>query len=380
MKKIIFLDRDGTLITEPDDFQIDSFEKLRLVDNVIPCLKLLMDNGFKLVMITNQDGLGTKSYPMEKFNQIQQFLIELFKSQGIEFLQVLVCPHFHHQNCQCRKPKIQLLIDYLQDPSIDWNNCYVIGDRASDLELATNLKITGYLIKSLASLKDINNANKSYEFYSWNQITSKILASDRIACIHRSTKETEVSVKVNLDLSSKPEISTGLGFFDHMLEQIGYHGKFLLQIKASGDLHIDHHHLIEDCGIALGQCLKKAISDKVNINRYGFCLPMDESQCKVVLDLSSRAFFVFKGKFTQGYVGSDNIDVNMFKHFFLSLSNSLECTLHITVEGENNHHMIESMFKCFAKTFNVAISRSTKPNPTLSFNNSCTIPSSKESL
>ena len=330
-KRVLFIDRDGTLIEEPADEQIDSLEKIKLLPNVIPALLKLQSAGFELVIVSNQDGRGTPSFPEENFLKPQNFLRELFGSQGICFAAEFFCPHFSKDNCECRKPKLGLLTDYLKQ-AIDLSNSYVIGDRETDLQLARNLGVQGIRV---ATAKNPGE--------TWDEIAVRLSKRERVAEVTRKTKETDINVQVNLDRETPIIIHTGLGFFDHMLEQIARHGGFSLELNCSGDLHIDEHHTIEDCALALGQALRMALGDKKGIGRYGFLLAMDESLAQVAIDLSGRAYFVWEGTFGRDQVGQ--LPTELVPHFFRSLSDTLGAAVNIKVTGENTHHMIEACFK-----------------------------------
>lgn len=342
-KKYLFIDRDGTLIYEPEDKQIDSIEKFKLLSQVIPSLLKLQQAGFTLVMISNQDGLGTPNFPMTSFIAPQKLLLEILQSQGINFAEILICPHFANDGCNCRKPKIGLLSEYLIEQKIDRMRSYVIGDRATDIELANNLGVKGLLISQEDST-------------SWNKIIDEILHSNRQAFVIRKTNETDIKVEINLDHSNKIIIETGIGFFDHMLEQLAKHSGIGLTINVKGDLDIDEHHTVEDVAITLGQAFRQALGDKLGIQRFGFLLPMDEALAEIALDLCGRAFFQFQGTFNREKVGE--LATELVPHFFRSLSTSLEATLHMKVIGENSHHMIEALFKGLGKTLKQAINRS----------------------
>lgn len=333
-RKILFLDRDGTLIKEPADFQIDSVEKFELIPGVIPALLSLRDAGWRFVMVTNQDGLGTKSYPKRKWTQIQNLLIGILDSQGVTFDAVLVCPHFEKDGCPCRKPKLGLLNDYLSDPSWDRKRSRVIGDRDTDLTLAKNMGIG------------------AIKMGAWPRIAQELLGERRVGEVVRKTKETRIAATVDLDGDGTAKVKTGIGFFDHMLEQLSKHGGFDLSLTANGDLHIDEHHTVEDAGLAIGAALRQALGDKIGIGRYGFTLPMDETQASAALDLSGRAFFKFDGKFPRESVGG--LSTEMVPHFFRSLSDALGATLHLSVTGENSHHMVESCFKAVGRALREA--------------------------
>ncbi len=340
-KKILFIDRDGTLITEPFDQQIDRLDKFALEPDTIPALLRLRDAGWKFVMVTNQDGLGTPSFREEEFKPLQKLLIDILASQGIEFEAVRVCPHTVADKCDCRKPKLGLLPDYVR--ATDWSRelSAVIGDRETDLQLAQNLGIRG-----------IRYAQKSL---GWAEIARLLVDAPRRATIVRNTKETKITVSVDLDQAAPAQLSTGLGFFDHMLEQIAKNAGITLAIKCDGDLEIDEHHTVEDVGIALGQALKQALGDKRGVGRYGFVLPMDEAQAQVALDLSGRAYFTFEGKFPREMVGE--LPTELVPHFFRSLSDALAATLQMSVIGDNTHHMVETLFKGFGRALRPAIAR-----------------------
>jgi len=340
--KVLFLDRDGTLNVEPEDNQVDELAKVELVPGVIPALLALRDAGYRFVMVTNQDGLGTDSFPTADFELCQQHILALFASQGIEFDEVFVCPHLPADNCGCRKPKAGLLSRYLASTALDVPACAVIGDRQTDLELAANIGVRGLLVNPAAG----------YE-HSWDGIRATLLSGARRARVARRTRETSIEVEVNLDESVPVEIGTGIGFLDHMLEQIAKHGGFSLQLRCNGDLDVDEHHTTEDIAICLGQSLRDALGDKRGIARYGFLLPMDESEARVALDLSGRAAFRFKGKFSRDRVGG--LPTELVPHFFRSLAESLGAALHIRVRGDDNHHMIEACFKAVGRTLRQAI-------------------------
>ncbi len=336
-QKILFIDRDGTLLVEPEDKQVDSLAKLQLMPMVIPALLKLKMAGYQFVMVSNQDGLGTKQYPIEDFNAPHQMMLGLFGSQGINFESIKVCPHFEQDNCDCRKPKVGLVMDYLTAQVIDRENSFVIGDRQTDLKLATNMGIKGILIDDKTG---------------WEEVVSKILESARKAEVTRTTNETHIEIRVDLDNPKEHTIETGIGFFDHMLEQLAKHGDFGLRVMVKGDLHIDDHHVVEDTALALGQALADALGDKKGIGRYGFVLPMDEALAQVSIDLCGRAYFDFKGNFVRDKVGE--LSTECVPHFFRSLSENLGAALHISVTGENTHHMVESIFKAVGRSLRQA--------------------------
>jgi imidazoleglycerol-phosphate dehydratase/histidinol-phosphatase len=341
-ERIVFVDRDGTLIEEPPDEQVDAVEKVRLMPGVIAALLAIRNAGFKFVMVTNQDGLGTPSLPQAAFDPPHRFVLDLFASQGIVFDAVFICPHFKHEGCDCRKPKPGMVRDYLQTHALQREHCYMIGDRDTDLEFAANLGVHG-----LRVLLD----GAAHE--TWPQIAQRIVGTARRATVRRQTKETDISVTVDLSREGPSTVSTGLGFFDHMLEQIARHGGFALDLRAQGDLHIDEHHTIEDCALALGTALREALGDKRGIARYGFLLAMDESEAQVALDLSGRPFFVWEGRFGRERVGE--MPTELVPHFFRSLAESLGAALHVSVRGDNSHHMIEACFKGVGRSLRQAI-------------------------
>lgn len=340
-KKILFIDRDGTLIVEPDDYQIDRIEKLSFMPAVIPSLLKLKQAGFSFVMVSNQDGLDTPSLPISDFTFPHELMLRIFESQGITFEAVRICPHKSVDNCACRKPKIGLVLDYLVDQKIDRDHSYVIGDRDTDMQFATNLGINGIRID-----QDTN---------TWTNVVNKILMQPRYATYTRKTKETSVTATVNLDVKDDIRIDTGIGFFNHMLEQLAKHGGFSLSLSVSGDLEVDDHHTVEDTAITLGEAIKKALGDKLGIGRYGFVLPMDESLAQVAIDLCGRTYFVFNCQFNREKVG--DLSTELIPHFFRSFADGLKATLHIDVDGENTHHIIESIFKCVGRALRQAFQK-----------------------
>jgi len=341
----LFIDRDGTLVEEPADEQVDALEKIRFMPGVFAGLFALQEAGFRLVMITNQDGLGTPSFPTEQFQRCQDFIVRSFASQGVTFDAIYVCPHRPGDQCECRKPQTGLLQDWLGTHSIDVARSAVLGDRDSDMQLADNLGVRGLRIKAEASPPT---------HYTWPQAVRELLV--RRATLTRQTRETDIQVRVELDGSDAIEVSTGIGFFDHMLEQLARHGGFGLHLHCKGDLDIDEHHTVEDCALTLGAALRSALGDKAGIGRYGFLLPMDEAEAQVAIDLSGRPWFVFEGHLPRESVGA--LPTELVPHFFRSLSDSLGCALHITVRGENTHHMIEACFKGVGRALRPALHRS----------------------
>ena len=340
--RVLFVDRDGTLIVEPEDEQVDRLDKVRLVDGVIPALIELMRHGYRLVMVSNQDGLGTDSFPEADFHLCQEHVIALFASQGIVFDAVFICPHLPDDGCDCRKPRTGLLTRYLAETALDVSRSAVIGDRATDIELADRLGLRGFLL-------DPSGGRNT----GWPGIVDALCHAERKASADRRTKETDITVTVNLDCEAPIDVATGIGFFDHMLEQIAKHGGFSLTLRCNGDLEIDEHHTVEDTAITLGAALREALGNKLGIGRYGFLLPMDESEAKVSLDLSGRGAFVFNAAFPRDRVGE--LSTEMVEHFFRSLAESLGAALHIEVTGKNTHHMIEACFKSVGRSLRQAV-------------------------
>lgn len=340
-RKLLFVDRDGCLIEEPADQQIDSYEKLALLPGVIAALQRFVDAGYELVMVTNQDGLGTGSFPEPHFSGPHELLLRILASQGIRFREVLIDRSFAHESLDTRKPGIGMVRHYLADDSWSRTASAMVGDRETDLQFAANLGVRGFRVGA--------------QGIDWSELAHQWLDAPRTAIVTRDTKETAIVVRVDLDRVAEPKASTGLGFFDHMLEQIGKHGGFSLQLECEGDLHIDEHHTIEDCALALGQALRQALGDKRGIGRYGFTLPMDESQASAVLDLSGRPCFVFEGSFPRERVGE--VPTELVPHFFRSLCETLGANLHLVVHGDNAHHMVEACFKVVARVLRQAIRR-----------------------
>jgi imidazoleglycerol-phosphate dehydratase/histidinol-phosphatase len=341
LRRILFLDRDGTLIHEPPDEQIDSLAKFALVDHVIPALIELRDAGYEFVMVSNQDGLGTPSFPVEHFTPPQELLLQILGSQGIRFSAIHIDPHFAHQQAPTRKPGIGMLLDYLRSGELDFAASAVIGDRQTDLDLATNLGVRGFRL--------------GLGHWDWPGIAHALARAPRTAVVERKTKETRIRVEVDLDREGAAEVSTGLGFFDHMLEQIGRHGGFKLALRCEGDLHVDEHHTVEDSALALGEALRQALGDKRGIARYGFVLPMDETRAEALVDLSGRPWLVFEGQFPRDRVG--DLPTELVPHFFRSLSDALGANLHLRVDGDNAHHMVEACFKATARALRMALRR-----------------------
>jgi imidazoleglycerol-phosphate dehydratase/histidinol-phosphatase len=343
-ERILFVDRDGTLIEEPPDEKVDRLDKIKLMPGVIPALIELKSADLKFVMVTNQDGLGTPDLPTRQFDEAHRFVLDLFASQGLVFDAVFICPHYKHEDCGCRKPKLGMVEDYLRTHSIDRARSFMVGDRDTDLEFADKLGIAGLRVL-------VGGAPET----TWPAIAARILGVTRTARIERHTKETRITGQVDLSREGPSRIATGLGFFDHMLEQIARHGGFALQLDCHGDLQIDEHHTVEDCALALGAALREALGDKQGIARYGFLLPMDEAEAQVAIDLSGRPYFVWEGRFERERVG--DMPTELVPHFFRSLAETLGASIHLRVRGENTHHMVESCFKAVGRSLRQAIRR-----------------------
>ena len=364
MKKVLFIDRDGTLIVEPPvDYQVDSLEKLEFYPGVFQNLSgIAKELDFELVMVTNQDGLGTGSFPFEDFIKPQEKMMKAFENEGILFSDILIDKSFEHENLPTRKPGTGMMGKYIYG-DYDLKNSFVIGDRLTDVQLAKNLGTQAILIGNSA------NEDAVLTTTNWQDIYRYLKQIPRKAKVSRKTNETRIEVEVNLDGSGKSEISTGLYFFDHMLEQISRHGNMDLKIKVEGDLQVDEHHTIEDTGIVLGEAFLKALGKKKGIERYGFLLPMDDCLAQVAMDFGGRPWLVWDAVFKREKIG--DVPTEMFYHFFKSFTDSAKCNLSIKAEGENEHHKIESVFKAFAKAVKMAVNRSD-----LNFN----LPSTKGSL
>jgi imidazoleglycerol-phosphate dehydratase/histidinol-phosphatase len=349
MKKVLFIDRDGTLVIEPPvDFQLDSLEKLVFYPGVFQGLsKIVKELDYELVMVTNQDGLGTDSFPENTFWPAHNKMLEAFKNEGIEFSQIFIDKSFPEDNAPTRKPRTGLLNKYIYG-NYDLENSYVIGDRATDIELAKNLKSKSVFIGE-------NDANATVSTTSWEEIYAYLKSKPRKATVVRKTKETNILVEVNLDGNGSGDFSTGVGFFDHMLEQISKHGNIDLKVKVAGDLEIDEHHTIEDVAITLGEAFVNALGSKKAIERYGFLLPMDDCLTQVAIDFGGRSWLVWDAHFKREMVGE--MPSEMFMHFFKSFSDAAKCNLNIKAEGDNEHHKIESIFKAFAKAIKMAVNK-----------------------
>ncbi|SMP27949.1 bifunctional histidinol-phosphatase/imidazoleglycerol-phosphate dehydratase HisB [Chryseobacterium profundimaris] len=364
MKKVLFIDRDGTLILElPIDFQVDSLEKLEFYPGVFQNLsRVAKELDYELVMITNQDGLGTESFPYEDFIRPQEKMLKAFENEGIVFSDILIDKSFENENLPTRKPGIGMLGKYIYG-NYDLENSFVIGDRHTDIQLAKNLGSKSILISK------VQNVEADLTTESWSEIAQFLTNIPRKAKVSRKTNETEIEIEVNLDGSGTSEISTGLHFFDHMLEQISKHGNLDLKINVKGDLQVDEHHTIEDTGIVLGEAVLKALGNKKGIERYGFLLPMDDCLAQVAIDFGGRPWLMWEADFNREKIG--DVPTEMFYHFFKSFTDSAKCNLNIKVEGENEHHKIESVFKAFAKAVKMAVKQTDQ-----NFN----LPSTKGSL
>ncbi|HMI03458.1 MAG TPA: bifunctional histidinol-phosphatase/imidazoleglycerol-phosphate dehydratase HisB [Pedobacter sp.] len=363
MKKVLFIDRDGTLIKEPEDEQIDSFAKLEFYPKALYYLsRIAAELDYTLVMVTNQDGLGTDSHPEENFWPVHNFIMDTFAGEGVIFSEVIIDKTFAHENAITRKPNTGLLQHFLNE-GYDLANSFVIGDRLNDVVLAKNLGAKAIWLRNNDGLGAAENLGKVEELSEyialqtsdWVDIYTMLKAGTRTVHHERNTNETKISIDIDLDGTGKAEIHTGLNFFDHMLDQIARHGSIDLHIKTDGDLHIDEHHTIEDTGIALGEAFAKAIGNKLGLERYGFCLPMDDCLAQAAIDFGGRAWIVWDAEFKREKVG--DVPTEMFYHFFKSFSDAAKCNLNIKAEGDNEHHKIEAIFKAFAKAIKMAIKR-----------------------
>jgi len=358
MKTALFVDRDGTLVIEPPvDYQLDSLDKLEFYPKVFNNLYFIRKNlDFELVMVTNQDGLGTASFPEETFWPAHNKILKAFENEGVTFDDILIDRSFPEDNAPTRKPRTGMLGKYLSG-EYDLSNSYVIGDRLTDIELAKNLGCKAILLNDESLLADRIDLREVciLATTNWDNITEILFAKERCALVQRKTKETDISIEINLDGCGKTTVSTGLNFFDHLLEQIGKHSGIDLTINAKGDLQVDEHHTIEDTAIALGEAIYKALGSKRGIERYGFCLPMDDCLCTVALDFGGRSWLVWETGFNRERVG--DMPTEMFMHFFKSLSDAAKMNLYIKAEGQNEHHKIEGVFKAFAKALKMAIKR-----------------------
>jgi imidazoleglycerol-phosphate dehydratase / histidinol-phosphatase len=340
LSPVLFVDRDGTLIEEPPDEQVDSLAKVRFIPGVFAALSALRRAGFRIVMVTNQNGIGSPAFPQDAFEAPHRFVIDAFASQGIDFEAVFVCPHLPSEGCGCRKPRIGLVERWLRAAQVDLAASAMVGDRDTDLEFARNIGVRGLRVQLAGTAQE-----------TWPAIVRELTA--RRARVERVTRETTVRVSIDLDSEMPARIATGIGFFDHMLDQLAKHAGFSLELECRGDLHIDEHHTVEDTALGLGEALRNALGDKAGIRRYGFLLPMDEARAQVAIDLSGRGVSVFEGRFGRDLVGA--LPSELIPHFFRSLADALGAAIHITVIGENTHHMIEACFKGTGRALREAI-------------------------
>ena len=362
MKKVLFIDRDGTLTLEPGDYQVDAFEKLVFYPEVFRYLSsIARELDYELVMVTNQDGLGSDRFPEEEFWPYQNHLVKSFENEGVVFSKIFIDRTFPHDKADTRKPGIGMLTGYLDNPEYDLSASYVIGDRLTDMQLAKNLGAKGIFIDNNVDLGANEVTDSALEetialtTKSWEAIYHMLLLKERAVRFERNTNETKISIDLNLDGAGKSQIDTGIAFFDHMLDQLARHGGVDLNIKTEGDLEVDEHHTIEDTAIALGESFARALGDKKGIERYGFTLPMDESLAQVALDFGGRSWLVWEAEFKREMVGQ--MPTEMFYHFFKSFADGAKANLNIKAEGMNEHHKIESIFKGFAKAIKMAIKR-----------------------
>jgi imidazoleglycerol-phosphate dehydratase / histidinol-phosphatase len=347
MKKVLFIDRDGTIIEEPEDEQVDSYEKLAFLPGAIGALsKIAKETDYELVIVTNQDGLGTGSFPEETFWPVQNLMLNILKGEGVLFREIFIDRSFPHENLPTRKPGTAMLVNYLSS-GIDLNESYVIGDRPTDIQLAKNLGCRSIFINKTKS------PDAELSTTDWNEVYSFLKKRPRRASVERNTSETKIRIELNLDGSGKCTADTGIGFFDHMLEQIARHGNIDLSIKVKGDLHIDEHHTVEDVALTLGDAFLKALGGKKGIERYGFTLPMDDCLAQVAIDFGGRPWLIWDVQYMREKIGE--LPVEMIFHFFKSFSDSSKCNLNIRAEGENEHHKTEAIFKAFAKSIKMAV-------------------------
>lgn len=363
MKKVLFIDRDGTLILEPEDYQIDSFSKLKFYPEVFTYMaKIVKELDYELVMVTNQDGLGTEAHPEANFWPVHNFVMEAFKNEGVIFSEVLIDKTYPHENAPTRKPQTGLLTNYFSE-EYDLENSFVLGDRITDVELAKNLGAKGIYLNQANDLgsEEISSKREELEGFialettDWKRIYEFLKLEDRVVSLSRNTNETKINIELNLDGTGNSDISTGLPFFDHMLDQIARHGAMDLRIQVEGDLEVDEHHTIEDTMIALGEVFAKALGNKLGIERYGFCLPMDDCLAQVAIDFGGRNWLVWDADFKREMIGK--LPTEMFYHLFKSFTDGARCNLNIKAEGSNEHHKIEAIFKAFAKAIKAAVKR-----------------------
>jgi len=361
MKNVLFIDRDGTLVLEPEGYQLDTFEKLVFYPEVFTYLaKIAKELDFELVMVTNQDGLGTASFPEETFWPVQDFLIQSFKNEGVQFNEILIDKSLPADNAPTRKPRTAMMNHYLDKADYDLKNSFVIGDRLTDMELAKNLGSQGIFIANDPELgQDETTANADLPIVltttSWKDIYAFLKLEQRQFDYERKTNETDIKLKLNLDGTGKSSIDTGIAFFDHMLDQLARHGSMDIEFEVKGDLEVDEHHTIEDTAIALGEAFAQALGNKLGIERYGFCLPMDDCLAQVAIDFGGRNWLVWETEFKREMIGK--MPTEMFFHFFKSFSDGAKANINIKAEGTNEHHKIEAIFKAFAKAIKVAVKR-----------------------
>ncbi|TXI68007.1 MAG: bifunctional histidinol-phosphatase/imidazoleglycerol-phosphate dehydratase HisB [Flavobacterium sp.] len=366
-KRVLFIDRDGTLVLEPENYQLDSLTKLEFYPKVFQFLsKIAKELDFELAMVTNQDGLGTLSFPEETFWPTQNFILKAFENEGITFDEIFIDRSFPEDNAPTRKPRTGMLTKYLNNPEYDLENSFIIGDRITDVELAKNLGSKAIFIKNeenlggneiATSLEELQNVI-ALQTTDWQKIYEFFKLDERTASIKRTTNETDIAITLNLDGTGKSNINTGISFFDHMLDQIARHGQMDLDIQVKGDLEVDEHHTIEDAAIALGEVFAKALGNKLGIERYGFCLPMDDCLAQVAIDFGGRNWLVWEAEFKREMIGQ--MPTEMFFHFFKSFTDGAKANLNIKAEGTNEHHKIEAIFKAFAKAIKVAVKRDTE--------------------
>ena len=366
MKKVLFIDRDGTIVIEPTDFQLDSLNKLEFYPKAFQYLaKIANELDYELVMVTNQDGLGTDSFPEETFWPTQNFILRAFENEGVLFDDIFIDRSFPADNAPTRKPRTGMLTKYIDNPNYDLTNSFVLGDRITDVSLAKNLGAKAIFLKQQEGLgSDEIKENEDFsdvislQTTDWKTIYEFLKLEARSASIERKTHETDISIHLNLDGTGKSKIDTGIAFFDHMLDQIARHGQMDLEITVKGDLEVDEHHTIEDTAIALGEVFAKALGNKLGIERYGFCLPMDDCLSQVAIDFGGRNWLVWETEFKREMVGK--MPTEMFYHFFKSFSDGAKANINIKAEGTNEHHKIEAIFKAFAKAIKVAVKRDTE--------------------
>ncbi|MDQ5929855.1 MAG: imidazoleglycerol-phosphate dehydratase / histidinol-phosphatase [Bacteroidota bacterium] len=367
MKKILFIDRDGTIVLEPKGYQLDSLEKLEFYPKSFQYLaKIATELDYELAMVTNQDGLGTASFPEETFWPTQNFILRAFENEGVLFDDIFIDRSFPEDNAPTRKPRTGMLTKYIDNPNYDLANSFVLGDRITDVELAKNLGAKAIFLKQEEGLGGTETSVAHEELETvialqttdWKKIYEFLKLEERTASITRKTHETDIYIKLNLDGTGKSNIDTGIAFFDHMLDQISRHGQMDLDIKVKGDLEVDEHHTIEDTAIALGEVYAKALGNKLGIERYGFCLPMDDCLAQVAIDFGGRNWLIWETEFKREMVGK--MPTEMFFHFFKSFSDGAKANINIKAEGDNEHHKIEAIFKAFAKAIKVAVKRDTE--------------------